>query len=240
MKGSLSEREQWWQRELASFQERLGYFFSKKEILQEALTHASYAHEKGLHFHNERLEFLGDAVLELIVSTNLFNGYPDVDEGTLTRYRSNLVCKNALSVWGKSIGLPQIIRLGKGLEQQGASASIIADTSEAVLGAVFSDGGFAAAQNVVRRYLFFQSNINAYDKNSDPKSLIQEETQKRGLGQPCYVVISTEGPPHMPIFTVQLKIDGQLYGSGQGHSIKVAETLAAQRALEQVGLGCKK
>ena len=137
MKGSLSEREQWWQRELASFQERLGYLFSKKEILQEALTHASYAHEKGLHFHNERLEFLGDAVLELIVSANLFNGYPDVDEGTLTRYRSNLVCKNALSVWGKSIGLPQIIRLGKGLEQQGASASIIADTSEAVLGAVF-------------------------------------------------------------------------------------------------------
>jgi ribonuclease-3 len=236
---NVSEKEQWWRLALASFQERLGYSFVNIATLEEALTHASFAHEAGLPFFNERLEFLGDAVLELVVSAGLFNEYTHEDEGVLTRYRANLVCKDALSAWGTSMEIPRLVRLGKGLVHQGANASIIADASEAVFGAVFFDGGYEAASQVILRYLFFQSKSNAYDEKQDPKSLLQEETQKRGLGQPQYKVVSSEGPSHMPLFTVQLSIGDHFKAVGRGHSIKMAESKVAQQVLTQTELWCK-
>lgn len=230
------EKEQWWNQSLLSFQEKLGYSFLRRELLEEALTHASYAYEEGLPYYNERLEFLGDAVLELVVSAELYGEYPDLDEGKLTQFRSNLVRKKALFIWGKSMELPRLIRVGKGIEHQGINSSIIADAVEAVFGAVFYDGGFQVAQKVIRRYLFFQSTVNPYEENQDPKSLLQVETQKRGMGHPDYVVASSEGPSHLPKFTVHLKIDGVIFGCGTGHSRKLAEIQAAAQGLSKISL----
>ena len=218
---------------LCAFQEKIGYTFQKKDLLEEALTHSSYANESGLLNFNERLEFLGDAVLELITSEKLYAEYPDLAEGQLTRLRSQLVCKNSLSIWAEETGLHKLIRLGKSLIKNGATQSVAADAAEAVFGAVFLDNGYESAKIVILNFLESQKeliSINAID----PKTELQELLQGRNEGVPYYKTIERRGPDHALSFKVQVTLGDKVLASSWGGSIKEAEFKAAEIVLKQI------
>ncbi|MEA3284235.1 MAG: ribonuclease III [Synergistota bacterium] len=223
-----------WENNLSLIQDRLGYSFTDIELLREALTHSSYAHESGLCSWNERLEFLGDAVLELATSTRLFRAMKDMDEGGLTRLRARLVRKEALLMWAEALGLSGVLRVNRGLRKKGGSSdlsSMHADAIEAIFGAVYMDGGYDMAESVVNRYLDFLFEKGDYLQDGtssiDPKSELQQILQIRGEPLPEYRIMSREGPPHSPSFEVELYVSGVLLSSGRGRSIKEAEVQAA-------------
>lgn len=219
--------------ETSFFEEKLGYAFRNPEIFREALTHASYANELGLPLFNERLEYLGDAVLELCVSEMLFAAHPDFTEGELTKARSLVVCERTLAAWARRACLPELLSLGKGLERQGGrkNPSILADAVEAVFGAVFLDGGYEAARVVVGRFLE-SVRPGSGCESRDPKSKLQELLQARGEKPPRYRLVSRTGPDHATLFEVELSSsDGSVLASGHGSSIKAAEFEAAEIAL---------
>lgn len=223
--------------EASFFEEKLGYAFRNQEIFREALTHASYANELGLPVFNERLEYLGDAVLELCVSEVLFASHPNYAEGELTKARSLLVCESALAAWASAARLHELLLLGKGLERQGGrkNPSILADAAEAVFGAVFLDGGYEAARVVVDRFLA-TVRPDSRNQNRDPKSRLQELLQSRGEKPPNYRLVLRSGPDHATLFEVELSSsDGRVLASGHGSSIKAAEFDAARAALSVVG-----
>lgn len=217
---------------------RLGYTFQDPSLLDTALTHSSWANEQKLGGqHNERQEFLGDAVLELCVSWELYNRFPTVREGELTKLRSNLVSTISLARKAREIGLDTVLKLGCGEERQGGRKrdTILSDAFEAVLGAVFEDGGFPAAQKVTRQI---------FDKDwprsvgqpllKDYKTRLQEETLQRFKERPSYNLLSCHGPEHAKIFEVSLKLpDGRSF-EAQGPSCKKAEQEAARLALENM------
>ncbi len=217
----------------------LRYDFADPALLVQALTHSSAANElAGYETHNERLEFLGDAVLELCVSQELYNRFPLAREGQLTAMRSKMVNQEVLAGLARKIGLDTVLILGKGEEGQGGRvrASLLGDALEAVLGAVYVDGGFAAAQQVVL-HLFAarwpaEQRVN---KNKDPKSSLQEECQRLFKDRPMYVLESSEGPEHAKVFTVVLTLPDATQFIATGSSMKRAEQHAAQRALEALG-----
>jgi ribonuclease-3 len=225
------------------FECRLGHAFRDAAILDEALTHASYANELGIPRYNERLEFLGDAVLELCVSEILFSARPDFDEGRLTKERSLVVREATLAKWAKALGIPDLLRLGRGLEMQNGrkNASVLADAAEAVIGAVFLDGGYDAAKKVVERRMKDEPTENAEDAaapNKDAKSLLQERLQAAGGKPPSYILKKRTGPDHASTFEVELCLsDGRTFASGRGNSIKSAEFAAAQNALARLEQG---
>ncbi len=227
----------------AIFERRLGYTFGNAAILIEALTHASHANESDIPYHNERLEYLGDAVLELCVSEILFSNHPDFDEGRLTKERSYIVRETTLAGWARALGLPSLLRLGKGLEMQHGreNPSVLADAIEAVLGAVFLDGGYMAAREVIRRYLSDSAQRDAgvaaaSDKaDKDAKSRLQERLQAMGGKPPSYILKSRTGPDHASTFEVELRLsDGRPLATGRGNSIKSAEFAAAENALAEL------
>lgn len=225
-----------WQKALALFQEtKLGYVFDDPSLLEEALTHASYAHESGLPFYNERLEFLGDAVLELVISGKLFSELAHEPEGILTQKRASIVCTTNLAKWGKTLGVNNLLRLGKGLNNQGGrqNASICADAVEAVLGAVFVDGGFQNARDVVLKVIDIQRKSGEIhpEKALDPKTRLQHYLQAEGGHLPSYQIVAEEGPSHAPTFVVEVWAEGELLGVGTGSSRKRAERNAAKNAL---------
>ncbi|MBN1332630.1 MAG: ribonuclease III [Synergistales bacterium] len=234
------EFKAWWLKELENFQEQREYIFSKPVLLEEALTHASFAHESGLPFCNERLEFLGDAALELIVSKQLFTEFPDLDEGTLTRIRANLVCRDSLADWATDIGISKLLRLGKGLQKKRDNgeddilSSLFADATEAFFGAVFLDGGLMSLALVVEKYMDFQISRNRMDPLADPKSRLQMIAQRKGMGQPSYRLNAVEGLSHEPLFHVSVILEKKTYGTGSGPSRKAAEFIAAEQALNQL------
>ena len=195
--------------QLRAFQIKLGYEFKNLELLTEALTHSSYANENGAAY-NERLEFLGDAVLELITSARLFAAYPNFSEGELTRLRARLVCKNSLNDWASDNGLKPLIRLGKSIKTP--TDSMAADCVEAVFGAGFSDGGSEAARGVISRFLDTQAEAAA----------------------PVYKLIERRGPEHASSFKVSLSAEDGLHAEAWGASIKEAEFKAAKTALEKL------
>lgn len=216
--------------------EKLGYEFANTEYLLEALTHSSWANESGVAGeHNERLEFLGDAVLELCVSSELFCRYPKAREGELTRIRSNLVSEASLAAVALELGLDRTILLGRGEETQGGRQreSVLADCVEAVLGAIYKDGGYAAAQGAVgRMFAPHWPDALARQQVKNAKSSLQEESQRLFRDCPVYSLVGTSGPEHAKIFEVCLTLpDGREF-FGRNTSCKKAERDAAAHALQ--------
>lgn len=231
MKGSKSAAD--YQTELSVFQEEIGYTFNDVHLLEEALIHSSYANESALPFFNERLEFLGDAALELVTTEKLYTEYPDANEGELTRSRSRLVCKESLSEWAKNTKLPALIRLGRSLIKNGPTKSVQADAAEAVFGAVFLDGGYAAAKSVILKFLKIQDE-SLLSETVDSKTELQQFFQSQGKPVPYYKTIERSGPDHAKKFKVQVEADGRILAEAWGKSIKEAEFAAAKTALKTI------
>ena len=214
-------------------QERIGYHFHDPSLLDQALTHSSYANEHaGSRLaSNERLEFLGDAVLELSSSEFLFEKYPDHPEGELTKLRASIVCEPSLADVAEGIHLAGYLKLGKGEEATGGRKrpSIISDALEALIGAIYLDGGFADAKEFVRR--FVMADIEKRKLFYDSKTILQEVVQQRNLSPLRYELAGEEGPEHDRMFTVRVWVGEQCFGSGTGHSKKAAEQRAAYKAI---------
>ncbi len=211
----------------------IGYRFINKDILKEALTHKSYAGERRSAKHNERLEFLGDSILGAIVADYIYNQCPHVEEGVLSKIKSNLVSRRNLYLWGKQLGLGQYMLLGHGELATGGRErdSIISNAVEAVLGAIYLDGGYTAAESVILPWVKTQA---LTQDTRDFKSLLQEYLQKRGQQTPTYEVIQTVGPEHDKVFTVRVCLAEKEMGVGKGHNKKMAEQAAAQNAFERM------
>lgn len=212
----------------------IGYTFKNKELLRQSLTHKSYAIESHTAEHNERLEFLGDSVLSLIVAHYLFAKYPNEDEGHLSKIKSSLVSRNSLFKWAKEINLGEYIYLGAGEKMTGGKkrASILSNSIEAIIGAIYLDGGYEQAYNFVMNYL---SNHSWDTIEKDYKSYLQEIVQKKCKITPTYEIVQTEGPEHDKIFTVRVKIGKKVMGIGTGKNKKEAQQSAAKNALEATG-----
>ena len=221
---------------LHTIEETIGYTFTDASLLQTALTHSSHANEQGADTaHNERLEFLGDAVLELCVSTELFRRFPDAREGDLTKMRAKIVSQPFLTELALLCHLDKALLLGKGEESQGGRErpSLLSDAFEAMLGGVYLDGGFDAATKVVRNVFAHKwPEPKQATSGKDSKSLLQEITQQRCKERPVYSLLDSSGPEHAKVFTVQVVLpDGQTFTS-EGPSLKRAEQLVACKALE--------
>lgn len=223
------------ERNINDFEEKIGYCFKNKGLLTEALSHSSYSNEKsGKKGSNERLEFLGDSVLSVIVSEYLFKKYRHLPEGDLTKIRASLVCEKALFEFAKTIELSGFILLGKG-EESGSGRerpSIVSDAFEAVIAAVYLDGGLGAAKKYVLG--FIPEDLKDYDSEPmrDYKTILQETIQKKPDNRVEYVIKDQIGPDHDRSFTAEVTINSQAIGSGVGRSKKQAEQMAAKAALK--------
>lgn len=218
---------------MINFEKNIGYSFNDKKLLTLALTHSSYANEsKKSGCYNERLEFLGDAVLQLIASEKLYTENPNMPEGKMSKQRAALVCEDALSNYAKDIDLSSYLLLGKGEEATGGRerASIVADAFEALIGAIFLDGGIENAKTFVRRFI-----DAAHLSLQDYKTLLQEIIQKNPGERLSYVVADESGPDHDKNFKVQVFLNSNPIGSGTGKSKKQAEQHAAKEALSLMG-----
>lgn len=214
---------------------KLGYEFGKPELLAEALRHASHVNETGdpLIRDNERLEFLGDAVLDLAVSHLLMNVFRDAKEGHLSKWRASVVNERVLSQLARELDLGSYLVLGKGEEMSGGrdKPSILADTFEALLGAVYQDGGFEPAMGIVRTLLLGNiEQLGEVAPGEDFKSLLQEFTQETYRTRPEYALVSETGPAHDKTFRVGLFLQGKSVAEGEGKSKKEAEQKAAREA----------
>lgn len=225
---------------LEDVQKKLGYRFQNPELLIQALTHSSYAHEHTAEKikDNEILEFLGDAVLSLALSDYLRIHYPDLSEGQLSKLRSAIVSTNSLSGLAKKLRLDKNVRLGKGEERNGGrkKKSILADTLEAVVGAVYIDSNFetvrAVLQNIVLKHFKKLPKTSFLINNF--KSALQEYFNQRNLPAPVYRTIMEKGPEHEKLFTVEVCSGDKVLAKAQGHSKKSAEQKAAQKALKKL------
>ena len=213
---------------MRTLEERLGYTFRDRKRLEGALYHSSYANEhRSLGIHsNERLEFLGDAVLGLVTADYLFRKHPDLPEGDLTRIRAALVCEESLHEVAQSLDLGSYLKLGKGEEAGGGRqrASILADATESVFAAVYLDGGLEAARALIHRVLLDK------ERETDVEER-QELVQRRSNQTLQYELVSASGPDHAKVFTSRVLLNGQPIGKGQGHSKKEAEQAAAHAGL---------
>ncbi len=212
---------------------QIGHVFTQSQLLQRALTHRSYSAE-----HNERLEFLGDSILNCVVAKYLYGIYPDLPEGDLSRLRSNLVNQQTLFILAQQLRLGELLLLGEG-ERKSAGfrrPSILADTMEALFGAVFIDAGFAAAEQVVLRlYVPFIAQADAQTLGKDFKTLLQEYLQGKRLALPKYTVIATQGEAHAQLFKVECQIEQlKLITCGEGSSRRTAEQVAAEAAYRKI------
>ena len=220
---------------LEQFEDIIGYKFKNKNYLQIALTHSSYVNEHKMSKDNERLEFLGDSVLGLIVSNYIFAYKSSLKEGDLTKIRSTIVCEKSLMHIAEKLNIGQYIKLGKGEKISGGAkrASILADAVEAMIAAIYLDSDFDNVSKYVLDWLG-DTIKNSLDnkKNDDYKSKLQEEIQKVRGRILKYELISMKGPDHERIFTIGVYCDNKLIGTGKGHSKKEAEQLAAKDALQ--------
>ncbi|MDL5032911.1 ribonuclease III [Pelomonas sp. APW6] len=218
---------------LDALQTRLGYQFKNSGLLQRAVTHRSFGAD-----HNERLEFLGDAVLSLAVSSLLYERYAGSDEGDLTRIRAHLVREESLHKLALGLGLPQVLRMSEGEARGGGAqrASILADATEAIIGAAFEDGGYPASREIVRRLLGELINTSASDTwAKDAKTALQEWLQARRLAVPSYRITETRGQAHNQTFEVECAVPALAMSKrGEGRSRRVAEQDAAKRMLEDL------
>jgi ribonuclease-3 len=217
----------------------LGHAFSDAQLLRQALTHRSYSNEypESDEPHNERLEFLGDAVVELSVSGQLMERLPEAREGDLTKLRAMVVSEGSLAICAAELGIGDYLRLGRGEDQSGGrqKPSILADAFEALMGAVFLDGGFAAADRTIR--LLLGPLIDAAVEGGlegDHKTRLQEIAQREWQQTPRYEVVAERGPDHAKLFTVAVYLENEEMARGEGPSKKTAEQHAARRALEKL------
>jgi ribonuclease-3 len=222
---------------LGELQQRISCSFSEPELLERALTHKSYANEHHLSVHNERLEFLGDAVLSLVVSERLMRDRPDSPEGELSRLRAAIVSEPALAAVARTIGLGAFLFLGKGEEQTGGrdKDSLLADSLEALVASLYLDGGIGQATTFIERH--FQETFHRVTSSggaADHKTEFQERCQELLKTLPEYRVMSESGPDHRKEFEVELTVQGKVMGRGLGRSKKEAEQAAAKEALEKL------
>ena len=217
----------------AELQRRIGYSFNDPKLLTQALTHSSFANEQRINCIGdyERLEFLGDAVLELVSSAFLFKQEPELKEGQMTKLRSTYVCEPALAYCAKDFELHRFIRLGKGEENTGGRGrdSITADVCEAIIGAMYIDGGFEPCERFIHRFIL--SDLENKTLFYDAKTILQEKIQKEMHTVVRYETLSEEGPEHEKTFTVEAFIGEKSVSTGSGKSKKAAEQQAAYNAL---------
>ncbi len=225
---------------LDDFQTRVGHRFAQPDLLRQALTHASFGHEKRQRLpDNQRLEFLGDAVLQLVVTDELFRRFPELPEGRLTIQRASIVNRHHLQALARSVGLGEELILGRGEEtSQGRErSSILADAMEAVIGAIFADAGWDATRALVLRLLepaLARLAQDAAVAHANPKGSLQEKLQAEGDDPPLYRCVSESGPPHARVYEVVVEWQQRELGRGQGASKKEAETRAAEAALAEL------
>ena len=222
---------------MKTLETKLGYQFQNPKLLDHALTHSSYAneHHLGSISSNERLEFLGDSVLGMIVADHLYRTFPDLPEGDLTRIRANLACEGSLVLVAKEWDLGRYLKLGKGENACGGRSrpSILADAVEAVLAAVFLDGGLAHDRDIIQRFLLDRmEQVNRASR--DHKTYLQELVQRKSGQVLSYELIGESGPDHNKTFQMQVLLNGQPIGQGTGHSKKEAEQAAANAAIERL------
>lgn len=221
---------------LRGLQQSLGYTIRNSELFVQALVHRSYLQQTNQHGQsNERLEFLGDSVLNLIVGEYLYRHFPAADEGELTKVRSRLVNRKALIAYSKSIHLSKFILMSQSAAQSlgKGSDTIVADTYEAIVAAIYLDGGYAEAKKFVERQLMEAlSKRTVVTSDENYKSMLLEYAQAHGLGVPRYSILKEEGPDHDRTFTVEVLIGGKKKGTGVGKNKKEAEQEAASKALE--------
>lgn len=221
---------------LEEFESKIKYSFSNKELLKRALTHSSYANEKHMErfSDNEKLEFLGDAVLEVVSSEYLYHTYENLSEGDLSKLRASLVCEPTLAFCTKEIDLAKYLYLGKGEDQTGGRErkSILSDALEAVIGAIFLDGGMDAAKKFILSFIL--TDIEHKRLFYDSKTTLQEVTQARFGSGVTYQLLSESGPDHAKEFESQVMLGEQVLGKGKGNSKKAAEQEAAYQALFQM------
>ncbi|MCI6552889.1 MAG: ribonuclease III [Lachnospiraceae bacterium] len=218
---------------LNELEQKIGYCFKDRALLKQALTHSSFANEQRINRMKdyERLEFLGDAVLELASSEFLYAEYPKLSEGDLTKKRSTMVCGASLAFCARDIELDRYILLGKGEEATGGRGreSIISDVMEAVIGAIYLDGGYEPASRFIHRFVL--SDLEHKQLFYDSKTLLQEYVQKDSRTTLHYVVVEETGPDHAKEFVIEAMINGQVLGRGVGKTKKAAEQQAAYEAL---------
>ena len=213
--------------DIKALQRAIGYQFKKTALLRQALTHPSLGHE-----HNQRLEFLGDAVLELCVSEKIYANHPEMHEGAMTRLRQKLVREEKLAAAAASVHLGEALSMDRSCETSGGrtNPSVLCDTFEAVLAAVYLDGGLDAARAMVLRLIGDCTETG----ETDAKSALQEYVQSKGLPNPTYETLGEDGPPHDRVFTAAVLIDGKQAATGRGTSKKRAEQEAAAAALNMM------
>jgi ribonuclease-3 len=216
--------------DLGQAEKKIRIKFDDPKLLEEAFTHKSYSIEHGSVTCNERLEFLGDSIIAAVVAHWLFDRFPNVDEGRLSKMKSQIVSRSNLSDWAEEMQLGQFLYLSQGEEATGGRKreSLLGNVYESLVGAIFLDQGFAVAQKFILRHLSKKKRI----VENDFKSRLQELVQKRYKMPPIYYVIGEEGPDHEKKFTLEVRINKKILGSGEGRSKKEAEQLAAKEALK--------
>jgi len=220
---------------------RLGLPFSNLALLTRAFTHRSYVNENPDSLEdNERLEFLGDAVLDFVVGAWVYNRFPEMPEGELTKIRSAIVRNDQLALFARRLNLGGALRLGRGEFASGGRQrdGLLGSLFEALIGALYLDAGLQAVETFVQP-LLEESYEFILDEIHDPKSRLQEWAQSEKLGTPQYITVGSTGPDHAKVFEVEVRIQGLTYGKGQGSSKQVAARIAAQTALESLGISYK-
>lgn len=224
---------------MQTLEARLKYKFNNVELLKNALVHSSYANEvRGNTHSNERLEFLGDSVLSIIVADHIYHNYPTLPEGELTRMRASLVCEKTLCAFSRELGIGEYLSLGRGEDKNGGRErdSILADAFEAVLAAIYLDGGMVAAKNhIMNTVLRDLEHHSDEDSFKDFKTTLQEIIQRNPEESVSYTLLDETGPDHDKQFTVAVKLNSNIIGTGVGKSKKQAEQMAAHQALKLMG-----
>lgn len=220
-------------KKLCELEEKIGYHYRNQKLLRQAMTHTSFVNEQKINKLDsyERIEFLGDAVLEMISSEYFYHTYPQMPEGNLTKLRASSVCEQALAITARQLGLGSYMLFGKGEEMTGGRDrdSIIADGVEAIIGSIYLDGGFEPAKAFILRFVL--NDLESKQLFYDAKSILQEMVQNQKLGELVYELIGEDGPDHDKHFRTQALIDGRVVGLGEGRSKKLAEQNAAYEAL---------
>lgn len=219
---------------METLEKNLGYTFTRRELLENALTHSSWFNENRSGVCNERLEFLGDAVLGFVTAEYLYNRFPDLPEGKMTRLRAELVCEHSLSRVAEKLGLGAYLRLGRGETATGGRErpSINADAVEALIAAMYLDGGLSPAAGFIRKYILDEFEAGNARPDRDAKSELQELVQRKSGQVLEYRHVGESGPDHQKVFAVEVWLNGQRIAAGEGRSKKDAEQHAALKALE--------
>lgn len=223
--------------DINQFQKRIGYYFKNPELLQTAFTHTSYANEHNIKSY-ERLEFLGDAIVDFLVGEYLFNNFPDLDEGRMSRVRAALVCEKALCELAVQLGIDKCMLLGNGAEQSGERnrPSILSDMFEAHIAAMYLDAGIENTRDYL--YSIYGKKIADAAQSGhviDYKTMLQEKLQKNGPCTIVYEIVSADGPVHHCLFEMQVTANGKTLGKGSAYSKKEAQQRAAEDALSKLG-----